>query len=140
MHRLFLDTNIVLDFLDRQRVDHEKAKALIKDIVVNEHQVVISEDMLSTVYYIHKEKPKVLDFFETILKEWEVVPYGPKVIAQAIAHCRMSGEDFEDALQCLCAKENGCIYIVTSDKGFAQCGVEIVDYDGYFGSSTDLVH
>ncbi|WP_292662812.1 type II toxin-antitoxin system VapC family toxin [Nitratifractor sp.] len=138
MRRLFLDTNIILDFLDRRRAHHENAKALFVDIVVNEHEVVISEDMLSTVYYIHREKPKVLDFFETILEEWEVVPYGRKVIMQAIAFCRESGQDFEDTLQCLCAKENGCTYVVTQDRGFARCGVEIVDYAGYLESGTEL--
>ena len=60
-----------LDFLDKQRQYHEKSKDLFMHLVVNDHEVVISEDMLSTIYYIHKDKPTaLLAFFETIVEEW----------------------------------------------------------------------
>lgn len=32
--------------------------------------------------------------------------------------------DFEDILQCLCAKENG--YLITNDKKFYDCGIKIM--------------
>jgi predicted nucleic acid-binding protein len=129
MSKLFLDTNIILDFLDKQRVDHEKAKQLFKNIIVNEYSVVISEDMLSTIYYIHKNKAIVLAFFETIIKEWHVVSYGEALTLEAIQLCQEHGTDLEDTLQCLCAKKHTCDFIVTSDKTFVNCGVEIVSYE-----------
>lgn len=34
--------------------------------------------------------------------------------------------DLEDLLQCLCAKENGCGYLITNDKKFCDCGVKVM--------------
>ncbi len=127
--KIFFDTNIVLDFLDSKRPHHQNAKTLFAKTIVNEYQVVISEDMLSTIYYIHKDKKTALAFFETILKDWEVVPYGRSLISEVISYCQQTGYDFEDTLQCFCAKKHNCLYIITSDKKFVDCGVRVVQYD-----------
>lgn len=50
---IFLDTNIVLDIIDSSRVNHPLAKELWKLLVLNECKIMISEDMLSTIYYIN---------------------------------------------------------------------------------------
>ena len=130
MKKIFLDTNIVLDFLDKKRPFHAQAKALMAKLIMEEYSIFISEDMLSTIFYISKEKEKVLLFFETIIVKWLVVPYGVALISEAIRVCKTDkGQDLEDTLQCLCAKEHGCVCIVTSDKGFIDCGVEVLSYD-----------
>jgi predicted nucleic acid-binding protein len=38
-----------------------------------------------------------------------------------------TGKDFEDVVQCLAAKTNGCGVLVTNDKQFTQCGIEIMN-------------
>lgn len=126
--RVFLDTNIVLDFLDKKRALHTQAEELFLKIITEDYSVVISEDMLSTIYYIHKNKSNALDFFDTIIEEWEIVPYGKDTITQAIQICKETGQDLEDTLQCLSAKKYDCIYIITSDKSFVDCGVEVSSY------------
>jgi len=131
MKNIFLDTNIVLDFLDKKRSLHLKAKELITKLTIEDYSIFISEDMLNTIFYISKEKEKVLLFFETIIEKWSVVPYGLTLISEAITKCQVNkGQDLEDTLQCLCSRKHDCIYIVTSDKGFVDCGIEIVNYDG----------
>ena len=130
MKNIFLDTNIVLDFLDKKRPLHEKSKELITKLTIEDYSIFISEDMLSTIFYISKDKEKVLLFFETIIQKWSVVPYGLTLIAEAITKCKThKGQDLEDTLQCLCSKEHDCIYIVTSDKSFVDCGIEVVNYN-----------
>lgn len=130
MKKIFLDTNIVLDFLDKKRPLHHQAKTLMQKLILEDYEIYISEDMLSTIFYISKEKEQVLSFFATIMHKWSVVSYGNSLIVEAINMCQEnSGQDLEDTLQCLCAKKHQCIYIVTSDKGFVECGVEIVDYE-----------
>lgn len=42
MQKVFLDTNIILDFLDKKRPLHLKAKALISKLIMNDMQIVIS--------------------------------------------------------------------------------------------------
>jgi len=130
MKKIFLDTNIVLDFLDKKRPLHLQSKELISMLTIEDYDIYISEDMLSTIFYISKDKEKVLLFFETIIKKWSVVPYGVALISEAVERCKENkGQDLEDTLQCLCAKEHDCTYIVTSDEGFVDCGIEVVNYN-----------
>lgn len=132
MKSLFLDTNIVLDILDSQREDHNLAKQLLEKIVKDEYRVVISEDMLSTIFYIIKNKQAVLEFFKLLVKEWEVVPFGEETISTAINLClETSGQDFEDTLQCLCAKQSGCQVLISRDKNFVDCGITIMSISDF---------
>ena len=129
MNSVFLDTNIILDFLDSQRVKHHLAKELIKILTINSYRVFISEDMITTIYYIAKDKQKVLDFFKVVISKWQVVKFGSDTILDAINMCKITPKtDLEDTLQCLCAKKNSCNYLITSDKSFTKCGIEILDY------------
>ena len=129
VNSVFLDTNIILDFLDSKRKHHNEAKTLFEVLILNDYEVFISEDILSTIYYIHKDKPTVLRFFQAILEQWIVVPYTTELISKAIQICLDQGEDLEDALQCLCAKEHDCRYLITNDKRFLDCGIEVIGYD-----------
>ena len=130
MQKVFLDTNIILDFLDKKRPLHLKAKALISKLIMNDYEIVISEDMLSTIYYINKDKVRVLEFFKTIIEKWNVIPYGKLLILEAIELCQNNkGQDLEDTLQCLSAKKYECFFVVTSDEGFVDCGIEVLSYE-----------
>ncbi|NTU42244.1 MAG: type II toxin-antitoxin system VapC family toxin [Nitrospirales bacterium] len=130
MKKVFLDTNIVLDFLDKRRKHHQKSEELMASLVSQNCPIYISEDMLSTIFYIDKDNRKVLKFFEIIAKEWHIVSFGQEVIPKAIALCIGNEElDFEDVLQCLCAKAHGCEFLATNDKGFVDCGITVADYD-----------
>lgn len=86
--------------------------------------------MLSTIFYISKDKERVLAFFKTIMEKWSVVPYGSPLVLEAIELCQNNkGQDLEDTLQCLSAKKNDALFIVTSDEGFVECGIEILSYE-----------
>ena len=124
--KIFLDINIVLDILVPTRPYHALHKELLQRLL--EYDVYLSEDMLSTIYYVTKNNQKTLQFFRVIVDVWNIVPFGKDVIKKAIAYTLENETDFEDALQCFCAKKYGCTKILTSDKKFVACGVEIVDY------------
>ena len=128
MSRVFLDTNIILDMLTQERENHLISKELFSYLLLNDYEVVISEDMLSTIYYIANNKSATLKFFQVIQEEWVIMPYGKEIISQALAFALENKSDLEDTLQCFCAKANGCEYVITSDKKFVDCGIEIVDY------------
>jgi len=128
---IFLDTNIVLDILNAGCPYNEDAKSLWKMLVLNGYQIIISEDMLSTIYYIEKDKEKVLEFFKLIQKRWKIVSFGDALIGEAITMALEQKLDLEDTLQCLCAKAYGCGVLVTNDKSFVECGIEIVNYERF---------
>lgn len=130
--RVFLDTNIILDFLDAKRPAHNQAISLVGWLVSNSKEVCLSEDMLTTIYYISKNKGHVLNFFTTISRLWNTVPFGQSVIHEAISLCQQNTSlDFEDTLQCLCAKANECSTLITNDKEFYSCGIEVVTSDEF---------
>ena len=98
--KIFLDINIVLDMMDKSRKNHKKSLAVLEKTVMQDMQICISEDMLSTIYYISDDKHYTLTFFQKIIQKWEILPFGKDVISNAIDFCTQNGEDLEDALQC----------------------------------------
>ena len=124
--KVFLDTNIIIDILNSQRPNHLNATKLLENLIVNDIDIVISEDMLSTIFYIVKDKKRTLNFFNVILEDWIVISFGKKIIAIAIELSLENNLDLEDTLQCLCAKENGCYALITHDNKFYNCGIDIL--------------
>ena len=131
MSRVFLDTNIVLDILIQERSNHVKAKELLTYLLLNDYEIVISEDMLSTVYYIAKNKRATVTFFQAIQKEWIIAPYGKENIAKILTFSLDNNSDLEDTLQCFSAKAYDCECVITSDKKFTDCGIKIVNYESF---------
>ena len=123
---IFLDTNIVLDIVNSERVNNKQAIELWNVLVLKKYTIMLSEEMLSTVFYINKDKQQTLDFFKVITKRWDIVPFGSKVVSDAIDLSLKQNLDLEDVLQCLCAKENGCNVFITNDKKFYDCGIKIM--------------
>ena len=131
MSKVFLDTNIILDILTQERKNHLKAKELLTHLLLNNYEIAISEDMISTIYYIAKNKSETLAFFQLIQEEWMIVSYGKENIAKALAFSLDNSADLEDTLQCFCARAYDCECVITSDKKFVNCSIDIVDYEKF---------
>lgn len=130
--KIYLDINIVADIIDSSRQNHGRALQLLKNLILNNSEVCISEDMLSTLYYILKDKTKTLNFFkEVVFVDWHVLVFGKKVIQDAVDLSLEKNLDLEDALQCLCAKENECDAFITNDKKFYDCGVNVMSNEEF---------
>ena len=134
-NRVFLDTNVILDIIGAHRVAHEDAKKIWKMLVHEGTEIVVSEDMLSTIYYINEDKRYALEFFRHIQKKWDVVSFGKSVIEDAITLALEKDLDFEDVLPCLCAKEHACDMLITNDKKFYDCGLEILNTKAFINKN-----
>lgn len=115
----------MLDIIDESRINHSETSMVLKYCVFNNYTIVISEDILSTIFYIYKDKQKVLDFFNIIKDDWVISPFGKEVINSAIGLSIQKKLDLEDLLQCLCAKINDCDILITNDKKFYDCDMNI---------------
>ena len=133
--KIFLDINIVIDFLEQRRRQHHKVVELIEYLTVNNYDICISEDMLTTIYYVSKEKQTVLRFLKTVNQRWQVLHFGKETISEAIAMSLENALDLEDMLQCLCARANGCM-MITHDKTFYDCGVVITTAEEFLERET----
>lgn len=134
---VFLDANIVIDLMVPTRATHAVSLELLKYLTSESYKIVISEDIISTVFYVVKEKKQVLNFFKTIQSKWHIVPFGAEVIKNAIDLALDKGLDLEDVLQCLCAKENGCSALITNDKKFVDCVVSIYTIDEFLSKNVN---
>ncbi len=131
-NRVYLDTNIVIDIIEGTREHHDQSLKMLQKLIISDYVIVISEDMLSTLYYISKNKSEVLNFFKyVIFVDWEVVSFGQRVLKESVEFSLKNNLDLEDTLQCLCAKDNGCQILMTTDKKFVDCGIEILNYDQF---------
>ncbi len=125
-NKIFLDTNIVADLIDASRSNHALSLALLRHLVLNSYDICISEDMVTTLYYILKDKENALKFLENVVfVDWSVLIFGTSVLQKAVKVSSQKYLDLEDVLQCLCAKENGCKIMITNDKRFYDCGLSI---------------
>lgn len=128
MKKVFLDTNIIADILDNKRARHQESLELIKKLIEEDWEICISEDMISTLFYISKEKKQILEFFQNVIfVDWEVVCFGKNLLGEAVAFALLHNADLEDVMQCLCAKQNNCTYVITNDANFCDCGIEVFD-------------
>ena len=122
---IFLGTNIVIDFLDSARPKHRIVEKLIQKIISTGYDIMISEDMISTIFYLIKNKQKTLQQLEIIREEWKIVYFGNIIIKNSIDLSLENNLDLEDTLQCLCAIENNCDVLVTNDNEFYNCGIKV---------------
>jgi predicted nucleic acid-binding protein len=132
--KIFFDINIVIDIIDEARTHHREAKKTIAKTIEEDYDIFVSEDMITTVFYILKGNPKVLYFFKSIIQRWNVVPFGSDVIEESIDFCIQNESDLEDTLQCMCARKNGCGVFLTSDRAFVACGINIMTYEEFLNS------
>jgi len=128
--RLFLDTNIIVDLLDIRRSNSAFSLKVLEVAVFNNFEIAISEDILTTVYYVTKKeiaRKKLLSFFEMIDDEFNVLNFKKGVVKKAIKLCQKNGKlDFKDVLQAVCAEKNNCDMIITNDKKFPQLKIPVM--------------
>lgn len=137
MKRVFLDNNIILDFLISTREYHSQAVEIIKD--VNENTLLCySFGSISDVAYVYENGYKlnaqdVVKFYEEISKNsyFECLSITDEYLKEA---CRYTlnqisnnkKSDFEDSLQYFCALENSCDVIITNDKNFLKLNIPLI--------------
>ena len=135
--KVFFDANILLDIVIAERKGNQYAKILWKYLVLNNIEIVISEDILTNVFYISKNKKNTLIFFELIQNRWKIIPFGGKVIGNSISLSLEKNLDLEDVLQCLCAKENGCQVLITNDQKFYDCDIKVLSAEAFLDKYND---
>ncbi len=124
--KVYLDTNIVIDILDETRAGNLQVLSLLEYLIDKNIEIMISEDMLTTIFYIIKDKEKTLNFFKVIQDDWTILSFGKDLIENAIHLSMEKSLDLEDVLQCLCAKGNACEVFITNDNKFFDCGIKIL--------------
>lgn len=130
-NKVFFDLNIIIDVLDSTRPRHEPSKSVLKKAVETDCEIVISSDMLTNFFYICQKKfncHKMTNALSFIMTNFIVLDFSGNIIESSMRTyeemCNNGkNADFEDLLQLICAKQNGCLVFVTEDKEIKENGV-----------------
>jgi len=129
---VLLDTNIVLDLFDEDRISSEKSLATVKDFMQNNATLYVNSDTLTTAFYILRNQKKV-SFKEALyavretINICELISIELEDVDVALNLCEDDKcTDYEDAVQYVCAKKIEADLIVTNDKGFVSLDIECI--------------
>ncbi len=132
-NNIFIDANIILDLFDKERAYHEYSTKVLKNLVENKDtELFISSDMVSNIFYILKNRLKFsleesLNIIENIIKVFNIISIDKYDILQGVNLCK-NGQfnDFEDALQYICALKAEAVLIISNDKkGFKNSDIPV---------------
>lgn len=112
MKKVFLDTNILIDYvLNRQ--GGSDAKQLLTRARAGEVNLSASLLTFANMAYILKGKADVYGLFALLTQFVNVLPMDGNQLQAALGR---KVRDFEDMLQYQCAKAAGCEVIITNNK------------------------
>ena len=114
MKRIFLDTNILIDYIDN-RAGADDAEQIFACGFSGEALLFASSLTFANMAYIIKgrSQEEKYDALKQMAGVVEIIDLGKREVMAAIAQ---PVKDFEDMLQYQCAKAADCDYIVTNDR------------------------
>jgi len=133
--KVFLDTNIIIDFLDQSRPQYAVSRKIVEECMFERINGGISETVVTNCSYILRKtfnQAQLREFFLDFSKFLTVLPFSNFVLKSA---CEMKSDDFEDAIMYQIALENDCQYFITSNlpdfQSIAQPSLPIVSPDTF---------
>jgi predicted nucleic acid-binding protein len=125
MYKVFLDINILLDYLIAEREGHSSAQRIIELSVDNKIISYISSITLINIFYIlrkqrtESERKEIIESFLVIL---DIVELDVNLLQLSLY---LPIEDYEDSVQYACAEKVDVDYIITGDLKFQKCDLEL---------------
>ena len=115
--KVFLDTNILIDFLAARQTFAEDAVALFQLADDGEIELMVSDlTIINTIYVLrrmHYNLSEIYDAMDDIRPLLTIVSMGASVVDRCLQH---RSDDFEDEMQYLSAVEANADYIITRNK------------------------
>lgn len=125
--KLLIDTNIILDFLQKREPYYEDASAIFQLSVDNEVIECVTASSITDIYYLvnkeFKDVKKTKERIQDLLELITILDVTNKDIQDAI---RSEWKDFEDSLQYIVALHNSVDAIITRNtKDFSKSSIPI---------------
>lgn len=110
---ILLDTNIVLDVIQRREPHYQASAAVIDKIVRKKVSGALSAHAITTIHFIvnrYQSRKVAAQTIEWLLSRFSVASVGKPELLRAQA---LGWPDFEDAVVAAAAESSGCDAIVT---------------------------
>ena len=132
MQRIFLDTNIVIDFLGEREGVYESAAKIMTLADHKKIKVFTSPTSISNTYYLLSKYENTKSALEKIRKFkvlCSISLMDDEVVEKAI---NSNFKDFEDAMQYFSALASHCDLIVTrNEKDFKNAMIPVMNGESY---------
>ncbi|MBR5081805.1 MAG: PIN domain-containing protein [Bacteroidales bacterium] len=130
--KVFLDTNVIIDYFDRQR-EHYQPTAILFDLAMKGklELVVCTQSFITAFYLLGKYYPKeeLYTNMRSLYKICGVSPVDASIIEKALS---LESVDFEDTVQYLSATTTNAEVIITRDKrGFKDFPLEHISAEQF---------
>jgi len=128
---IYIDTNIFIDLFDTTRPSAKETLLLIQEALKLEKELYINSDTVTNAFYVLGKTKRYSNemlflLFKKMVSLFHVVAVENKEIFLALELCEQQGlDDYEDALQYICAKKIGADMIITNDKGFVSSDIPL---------------
>jgi predicted nucleic acid-binding protein len=125
IEKVFFDANIFNDIFDDKRTTHTVSKRAFAGALKAKLKIYTSCDIATNIYYItarYTSRENALDAIESIKIMATILPFAEKELSAAIDLMREDADyvDFEDSIQYIMARNEGCDVIVSNDKNFVS--------------------
>lgn len=110
--KVFLDTNILMDLL-LERPGFEEAAVILQAGEDGRIELCCSCLTMANLAFILRKNTTPARLAPTLMQIQSLMEILPMDAAQLKQACWISGRDFEDVLQAVCAHAAGCSHIVT---------------------------
>lgn len=115
--KVFLDTNILIDFLAARQPFAEDAMALFQLADNGEIELMVSDlTIINTVYVLrrmHYGMPEIYDSLDVVRPLLTITSMGVSIVDRCLQH---RSDDFEDEMQYYSAVDANADYILTRNK------------------------
>lgn len=115
--KVFLDTNIVIDFIAGRQPFAKEATALFQLADNHEIELLVSDLSIVNIAYVLRRlnfpMSHIYDAFDEMRPLLTITSIGPAAIDNCL---RRRAEDFEDMVQYFSALQAGADYVVTRNK------------------------
>jgi predicted nucleic acid-binding protein len=128
MEKIFLDTNVILDFLSDRKPFADHIASILTMAEKKQIKIFVSAISFNNIYYILKKygsHNKAIHALKELSNYCEIVPVNRPVILDAL---NSEFRDFEDAIQNFSAQgvEGLQIIITRNTKDFKKSGLSIM--------------
>lgn len=132
---IYLDANVLMDFIDDRREGHLNAKKIVISQLEKNRKFFTSCDIITTIYYLSAKynKKEALKQIENINNFCSIVDFSNSEIASvcALMNSNKNFVDLEDTLQYILAKKSGCELIISNDKKFFSPDITLMRSDEF---------
>lgn len=134
-HRLFIDTNVMLDLLGERIPFYDSIAKIATLADKGEVSIIVSALSYSTVCYL-LEKYESADIVRKKLRKFKIISEISEVNEKTIEKGLNSNfKDFEDSLQYYCALNSECNVLITrNQKDFKVSAIPVMSAEEYLVS------